>query len=406
MNVLVLNCGSSSLKFGLFEKTSDCSRLDGRAGGVIGKIGGDATYALKMKQAGTCGGMANIPDHENAIQFVLNWLTSGECSTERKDLAHRIDGVGHRVVHGGSSFSRPVRIEDATIGEIESYNDLAPLHNPVSIRGIRAARSILGQSIPMVAVFDTSFHATIPEHAHFYAIPYELSSKYRIKRYGLHGTAHRYMSLRYGEVTSTRPEEVNVITIQLGNGSSITALRGGKSIDTSMGFTPLEGLVMGTRCGDVDPAVICFLARKERLSIEEIDILLNFKSGLLGVSGHSNDMSKLLDRGKLPSQFRSRLAVDMFCYRVRKYIGAYLAALGGAKAVVFGGGIGENSPLIRAKICEGMEWAGLKLDHEANAAVVGSEGRITSEESTLHVYVIPVDEERLIAEDTIATLAQ
>lgn len=403
MKVLVLNCGSSSLKFRLFEKTPDSNYL-GRSRGVIKRIGSDAAYELETMGAGPCFGTAVIRDHEHAIRFVLNWLTSDEYSIERRVLNYDIDVVGHRVVHGGNRFAGPALIDDFTIAEMESLNDLAPLHNPVSIRGIRASRTILGTAIPMVAVFDTSFHATIPEHAAFYALPYELSSKYGIKRYGFHGTAHRYMGLRYSEVSSTPSEETKIITIQLGNGSSIAALRGGKSIDTSMGFTPLEGLIMGTRSGDVDPAIISFLARKELLTSEEIDALLNFKSGLLGVSGYSNDMSKLLDRAQLPSEFRSRLAVNMFCYRVRKYIGSYLAALGGAEAIIFGGGIGENSPRVRAKICEGMEWCGLKLDHVRNAAAVGVEDRITSDDAVLHSYVIPVDEEMLIAQDTVAIL--
>jgi acetate kinase len=250
----------------------------------------------------------------------------------------------------------------------------------------------------MVAVFDTSFHHMLPDYATTYAIPFELALRHKIRRYGFHGIAHRYLTLRYAEITQMAEERVNIVTLHLGNGCSATAIRGGKSVDTSMGFTPLEGLVMGTRSGDLDPAVVGFLSKKERLAVAEVEALLNERSGLLGISGRSNDMRDLLERA--PSDARSRLAVEIFCYRARKYLGAYLAVLGGAQAVIFSGGIGENSPEVRAKICEGMEWCGLRLDSELNGRIRGLEGEISTVDAKIRVFVIPADEEKLIAQDT------
>lgn len=405
MKILVINCGSSSLKFRMFL-TSPEGGFVTRSQGVIKRIGADAAFDFQTDESGRCVGADIIRNHDEAVRFVLNWLTSGDLCVEKRILAHDIDAVGHRVVHGGSRFTGPTVLDNGTIEEIAGLNDLAPLHNPVSVDGIRAARSILGKSVPMVVVFDTGYHSDIPEHASLYAIPYELSRKHRIKRYGPHGIAHRYMALRYSEITSTPFEQTNVITMQLGNGSSITAVRGGKHVDTSMGFTPLEGLIMGTRSGDIDPAVLFFLARKEGMLPAEMDRLLNFKSGLLGISGLSNDMGKILDRAAQGDGARARLAVEMFCYRVRKYIGAYLAVLGGAQAVVFGGGIGENSPVVREKICQGMEWCGLEIDTELNGAAIGTEGPVSAANARICAYTIPVDEEMLIARETFALVSK
>lgn len=405
MKILVLNCGSSSLKFQIIEKIpEDAYRKLSR--GNIRCIGGEATFDFQISGGSPNSGKISARDHEDAVRFVFNWLSSGEHSFSGSEMSYDIDAVGHRVVHGGTRFTAPVLIDNGVIGEIESLNDLAPLHNPVCVKGIRATRSILGDSVPMVAVFDTAFHHTIPEYASTYALPHEISIKHRIRRYGFHGTAHRFLAERYSEITSSPIGHSKVITLQLGNGCSVTATKNGKSVDTSMGFTPLEGLVMGTRSGDLDPAIIFYLARKERLDVTTIDTLLNKQSGLLGISGYSNDMSELLERAQISDEHRVRLAVDIFCYRVRKYIGSYLAALEGADAIVFSGGIGENSPLVREMICRGMEWSGLKLDTGRNAATVGADGRISSDDATIHAYVISVDEELLIARDTVDVLSR
>jgi acetate kinase len=307
--------------------------------------------------------------------------------------------VGHRVVHGGDRFATSVLIDDEVIAAIEGLNELAPLHNPACVSGIRAARAVLGPAVPMVAVFDTAFHQTLPDYASVYAIPYDLTVRHGIRRYGFHGIAHRYVTLRYSEITATPWDRVNIITLHLGNGCSASAIRGGRSVDTSMGFTPLEGLVMGTRSGDLDPALVGYLARQEGVPTLEVEAWLNERSGLLGVSGRSNDMRALVEH--VQEDARARLAIELFCYRARKYIGAYLAALGGADAVVFSGGIGENSPFVRARICDGLSWCGLTLDPDHNAATLGTEGRISSDDARLHAHVIPVDEELLIAEDTV-----
>ena len=288
---------------------------------------------------------------------------------------------------------------------IEDCIDLAPLHNPGNVKGIVAARDIFGPGLPQVAVFDTAFHQTLPERAYLYALPYQLYRRHRLRRYGFHGTSHRYVAYRYRQLRSLAPEKTNIITLHLGNGCSAAAIREGKSVDTSMGLTPLEGLVMGTRAGDLDAAILDFIASKEGLSIQEVESLLNKQSGLLGISGLTNDMRELLDEAHEHNDRRAWLAIDLFCYRARKYIGAYLAALGGADALVFTGGIGENSAEIRRRICEGLEWLGLEIDADRNAAMLsGREGPISREGSRLGAYVIPTDEELLIARDTVRTV--
>jgi len=285
---------------------------------------------------------------------------------------------------------------------IDRCIDLAPLHNPMNIKGIQAAREVLGPGLPQVAVFDTAFHQTLPEHAYLYALPYQLYRRHRIRRYGFHGTSHRYVAYRYRLLRNLAREATNVITLHLGNGCSVAAIRKGDSIDTSMGLTPLEGLVMGTRSGDIDPAIVDFISVKEGLSAHEVDTLLNKQSGLLGISGLTNDMRELLDEAHENNDRRARLAIEIFCYRARKYIGAYLAASGGADAVIFTGGVGENSAEVRAKICAGLEWFGLELDSDLNAAHHdGREGLISKGGSRLAAYVIPTDEELLIARDTV-----
>jgi acetate kinase len=306
--------------------------------------------------------------------------------------------VGHRVVHGGEKFSESVMIDDDVLAEIERCVELAPLHNPASVEGIRAARAFFGTAKPQVAVFDTAFHHTLPEQAYLYAVPYRLYEQYRVRRYGFHGTSHRYVAHRYRVLRGLGREQTNIISLHLGNGCSAAVICRGKSADTSMGMTPLEGLIMGTRSGDIDPALISLIAEKERIPAQDVEKLLNTQSGLLGVSGISGDMRTLTQHRGDP---KARLAVEMFCYRARKYIGAYLAAVGGADAIVFTGGIGENSAEVRARICAGLEFAGLTIDAGKNEAHGSGDRQISTDASTLAAYCIHADEELLIARDTV-----
>jgi acetate kinase len=394
MNVLVLNCGSSTLKFQLIEIGPEASGEEKLAGGIVDRIG-DAASCRFQEQGGALEERSlAVADHDAAARLVVDWLRS------KPDL-HRIDAVGHRVVHGGDRFSASVVIDDDVITIFEALCDLAPLHNPGAVSGIRAARKILGDAVPMVAAFDTSFHHTISDHAAIYAIPYELSQKHQIRRYGFHGLAHQFDLARYAELNGKQAAEVSAVTLHLGNGCSGTAIRNGRSIDTSMGFTPLEGLVMGTRSGDLDPALVSYLARKEKVDAAEIEDWLNHRSGLLGLSGLSNDMRELT--AGYNTDPRARLAIDVFCYRARKYVGAYFAALeGAAEALIFSGGIGENSALVRREICRGMEWCGLTLDDTMNAKVSGCDGRISARNSERQIFVIHTDEEALIAREVAA----
>lgn len=396
MKVLVFNCGSSTLKFQLVEVShlgAAGPKTRSLARGLVDRIGENATCSFARAGGEPRREPVAIDDHEQAVEEVLGWLARGQDGAPLE-----LDAVGHRVVHGGDRFRTSVLIDDEVVAALDELSALAPLHNPACVSAIRAAREILGASMPMVAAFDTSFHHTVPDHAATYAIPYELVLRHKIRRYGFHGLAHRYLALRYAELTQRPEDEVDIVTLHLGNGCSATAIRGGRSVETSMGFTPLEGLVMGTRSGDLDPAIIGFLSRKERLSVAEVEALLNERSGLLGISGRSKDMRELLQRA--PSDGRSRLAVEIFCHRARKYVGAYLAVLGGASALIFSGGIGENSPEVRAQISAGMEWCGLRLDPELNQSRIGTEGLISPATAKLPAYVIPVDEERVIALET------
>jgi acetate kinase len=311
------------------------------------------------------------------------------------------------VVHGGERFSNSVLITEEVLRGIEDGIDLAPLHNPENIAGITAARASLGAGVPQVAVFDTAFHQTLPAHAYLYALPYQLYRRHRIRRYGFHGTSHRYVAYRYRTLRGIPREATNVITLHLGNGCSIAAIREGDCIDTSMGLTPLEGLVMGTRSGDVDASVVDFIGAKEGLSATEVESLLNKQSGLLGISGLTDDMRELLAEAHEHNDRRARLAIEIFCYRARKYIGAYLAAMNGADAIVFTGGIGENSSKVRADICGGLAWLGIELDPERNTAhSAGLEGLISADASRVAVYVIPTNEELLIARDTVRVVSR
>lgn len=409
MNVLVLNCGSSSVKFQLIA--TDLERIaqdsDERlAHGIIERIGGAGVITLTAKGRAPQRSAAPVRDTRAAVEMILRWVISDESGVSAVSSVADVDAVGHRVVHGGERFTRSVLITDEVLRGIEDCIDLAPLHNPANIDGIAAARTSLGAGVPQVAVFDTAFHQTLPEYAYLYALPYQLYRRHRIRRYGFHGTSHRYVAYRYRTLRGIPRESTNIITLHLGNGCSIAAIRAGDSIDTSMGLTPLEGLVMGTRSGDLDPSIVDFVASKEGLSAREVETLLNKQSGLLGISGLTDDMRELLDEAHEKNDRRARLAIEIFCYRARKYIGAYLAAMNGADAIVFTGGIGENSPEVRAAICEGLSWLGVDLDPERNAAhTAAREGPISAETSRVSVYVIPTNEELLIARDTVRVVS-
>jgi acetate kinase len=408
MNVLVLNAGSSSLKFQVISTDVDRIKRDDDkrvCRGQVERIGGEAIITIQKHKDATQKSTAPIRDVSAALDYLLRWLMSEHSGIEEIRGPGDVHAVGHRVVHGGEVFHESALITDAVLKDIEDCIDLAPLHKPHNVKAIRAVREVFGTQLPQVAVFDTAFHTTISESAYLYAIPYHLYRRHRIRRYGFHGTSHRYVAYRYRALRGLTREQTHVVTLHLGNGCSAAAIREGRSVDTSMGLTPLEGLVMGTRSGDLDPAIVNLMATKEGLSTNEVETLLNTQSGLLGISGLTNDMRVLEEELKEHEDRRVRLAIEVFCHRARKYIGAMLASMGGADAVVFTAGIGENAPEIRARICEGLEWAGLKLDKDRNRQTVGREGQISTDDSTLHAFAIPTDEELLIARDTVRTIA-
>ena len=399
MIVLVLNSGSSSLKVCLLDMSEGAPQGDPKPrrtllSGVVKEIGGKSTLHLSTEGGAASKKTQSVSDHSSAIRWMFEYLNA----------LPRVEVVGHRVVHGGERFSQSVVIDEAVLAEIEALIELAPLHNPASLAGIRGAREVLGSAIPMVAVFDTAFHHDLPSSARAYALSQELASRHHIRRYGFHGIAHASLAAGYAEFTGRTLEKDRLITLQLGNGCSMTAIAGGKSVETSMGFTPLEGLVMGTRSGDLDPSIVSYLCEREKVEATEVERWLNEQSGLLGVSGRTNDMRELEAAAQAHDE-RAAFAIELFCYRARKYMGAYLAVLGGADAIVFGGGIGENSPTIRARICAGMEWCGLLLDAERNKAVVhlppGSAARISHDGATVAAYVVADDEETWIARETV-----
>ena len=404
MNILVLNSGSSTLKFQLIATDKDRIRenADQRiCKGEIERIGGEAIVSVQIGSQAKNVFTAPLIDLPAALDFLVRWIASERSGVSEVQSAADIHAVGHRVVHGGERFSESAVITDEVLKGIEACIELAPLHNPNNLKCIQAARRIFGPKVPQVAVFDTAFHHSIPEHAYLYAVPYHLYRRHQIRRYGFHGTSHRYVAYKYRVLTNKTREETNIITLHLGNGCSAAAIRKGHPVDTSMGMTPLEGLVMGTRSGDVDPAVVNLIATKEGLTTNEVESLLNTQSGLLGISGLTNDMRVLQQELKEYEDRRVRLAIEVFCYRAKKYIGAYLACMGGADAIVFTGGIGENSCDVRARICDGLEWLGLKLDKEKNEQAIGKEQRISTDDSRLQAFVIPTDEELLIARDTV-----
>jgi acetate kinase len=403
VNVLVLNCGSSSLKFQLVD--TDLERAAAGtdrvlAKGAVDDIGGAGILALEVAGRPPVKESGDVLEHKIAVEKVVEWL----CREGSGVLASRKDihAVGHRVVHGGERFKASVRIDDAVLQGIEACFEMAPLHNPPNVKGYRAARELLGDEVPQVAVFDTAFHQTMAPAAYLYGIPYLLYERHGIRRYGFHGTSHRYVSRRLAALLQRRPDEdgLRLITCHLGNGCSVAAIRGGKSVDTSMGFTPLEGLVMGSRSGDLDPAILPHLMRKEELGSWEISALLNKHSGLLGVSGISNDMRTILEAEREGSA-RARLAVDVFCHRLKKYIAAYIGVLGGIDGIAFAGGIGENAAPVRARALEGLDALGLALDHRANDDARGREAEISPRGARVRAFVIPTNEEILIARDTL-----
>ena len=324
------------------------------------------------------------------------------------DSLGSIEAVGHRVVHGGDRYVESTLITEEVESGIDALSELAPLHNPACLAGIRGARAVLGSTVPMVAVFDTAFHRTMPEVARHYAIPTDLADRHHIRRYGFHGIAHASLANGYAVCTGTSLRQARIITLQLGNGCSVAAIAEGKSVETSMGFTPLEGLVMGTRSGDVDPSIVSYLSEREKVEPAEVERWLNERSGLLGLSGRSNDMRELLRVAEQEGDQRAEFAIDLFCYRVRKYLGAYLAVLGGADAIVFGGGIGENAPEVRKRICRNMEWCGMRIIQTAIDTAVGlnagSAAKISRDDSRPEVYVVAADEETWIAKETARCL--
>ncbi len=400
MLVLVVNCGSSSIKYQLFRMPE----REVLAKGLVERIGEEGSR-LKHEAGGEKHAVEQaVADHKAGMQLITNTLT--DPSVGVIGSLDEIGAVGHRVVHGGETYSGSVLIDEDVIHCIEDYADLAPLHNPPNLTGIREARAVLPKA-PMVAVFDTAFHQTLPKHAYLYALPYAFYEKYRIRRYGFHGTSHAYVTRRAAEMLGKPESEVNLITVHLGNGCSMAAVKNGQSVDTSMGLTPLEGLVMGTRCGDIDPAIFFYLlSRPEYDSYQEVDRVLNKQSGLLGVSGISNDMRTLEEKEEEGDE-RARLAIDIFAYRIRKYVGAYMAVLGRTDAICFMGGIGENGPIERGRALEGLEQLGIALDPEKNDATIrGTEGDIATPESHVRVLVVPTDEEGWIARETYEIAGQ
>jgi len=369
------------------------------ASGQIERIGGEAIITVTAAGKEAVRSVETIRDDAAAVEYVIGWLTSNASGVPITSVGD-IEAVGHRVVHGGEQFTHSTRVDDAVLRALDALIELAPLHNPHNLRGISAARAVLGPGVPQVAVFDTAFHHSLPESAYIYAIPYQFYRRYRVRRYGFHGTSHRYVAYRYRQITNRTREATKIITLHLGNGASACAIAGGQSVDTSMGFTPLEGLVMGTRSGDLDPAILDFVSAKEGMSLRDLDLMLNKQSGLLGISGLTADMRELLAEEAEHGDRRARLAIDIFCYRIKKYLGAYLAAMNGADAVIFAGGIGENSPDVRRRICNGLDWLGIEVDDARNNALVGAEGRIDAKGSRVELWVIPTDEELLIARDT------
>lgn len=393
MNVLVINCGSSSLKFQLINSESE----QVLAKGLCERIGIDGRLTYQPEGREKAVSEKAMPTHTEAIQFVIDALTDEKTGVVQS--LDEIGAVGHRVVHGGEKFTKSVVITDEVKAAIEECNDLAPLHNPANLIGINACQSLMPDT-PMVAVFDTAFHQTMPEKSYMYGLPYEYYDKYKVRRYGFHGTSHSFVSKRAAELAGKSYDSVKTIVCHLGNGASICAVENGKSVDTSMGLTPLEGLVMGTRSGDIDPAIMEFIAKKEGLDIAGLMNVLNKKSGVEGVSGVSSDFRDL-DNAADEGNNRAKIALEVFIYRVAKYVGAYAAAMNGVDVIAFTAGIGENAGNVRAGVCKYLSYLGIEIDEEANKKR-GEEITISTADSKVKVMVVPTNEELAIARDTVA----
>ena len=397
MKILVLNCGSSSIKYKLFDMDSK----EVMAQGGIERIGLQGSF---LKFALPNGEKVilerEIPEHTVGIEFVLETLTGEKygCISSLDDIT----AVGHRVVHGGEKFNSSVLITQDVVDQMVQCSELAPLHNPANLKGIYTISKLL-PNVPQVGVFDTAFHQTMPDYAYMYPLPYEMYTKYGVRRYGFHGTSHRYVSARACEFLGVKPEGQRIITCHIGNGGSITAVKDGKSIDTSMGLTPVEGLMMGTRVGDIDAGALTFIMEKEGQDATGLSDLVNKKSGVLGIFEVSSDMRELED-AVARGEERAQLAENMYFYRIKKYIGAYAAALGGVDIIVFTGGVGENQATCRAGVCQGLEYMGVKIDEPYNATIRGKETIISTADSKVKVVVIPTDEEFMIASDTMTIL--
>lgn len=394
MKILVLNSGSSSLKFQIFEMKN----ITVPASGIIEQIGEEQSHCrFKYSAAGSKETIIQkchaVADHQAAIKTMATLLRDTEVMP---DLNH-LDGIGHRVVHGGENFHEPIRIDQSVIDGIKKIISLAPLHNPANLTGIELAMQ-QAPDVPQAAIFDTAFHQTIPKHGFLYALPYELYTNHRIRRYGFHGTSHYYVAKLAAEFMGKQLENINLITLHLGNGASATAIKNGRSVDTSMGLTPLEGLIMGTRCGDLDPAILFYLARETDMDIDDLDTLLNKNSGLKGICGY-NDM-RTITRRAAEGDKQALLALKMFCLRIKKYIGSYLAVLGGADGIVFTGGIGENAPQVREMACQGLEQLGIAVDSASNFNAGHGISAINTPESRIRILIIPTDEEFEIAVQT------
>lgn len=396
MKVLVLNCGSSSIKYKLF----DMDQKEVIAQGGIEKIGLEGSFLKFTLPSGEKVVLEkDIPEHTVGVEFILDTLVSPEYGAIKS--LDEINAVGHRMVHGGEKFSKSVLLTQEVLDAFVACNDLAPLHNPANLKGVNAISATL-PNVPQIGVFDTAFHQTMPEYAYLYAVPFELYKKYGIRRYGFHGTSHRYVSQRVCEFLGVKPEGLKIITCHIGNGASIAAVKDGKCVDTSMGLTPLEGLMMGTRCGDIDAGAVTFIMDKEGLDTAGISDLLNKKSGVAGLRNGASDMRDL--EAAVAAGDKEAIMVDkMYNYRIKKYIGAYAAAMGGVDIIVFTGGVGENQYTCRAAVCDGLEFLGVKMDFEKNK-VKGQELVVSTPDSRVKVVVIPTDEELMIASDTIAIL--
>ena len=396
MKILVLNCGSSSIKYKLF----DMDKNDVIAQGGIEKIGMKGSFLkLTDKDGNKVVIEKEIPEHTVGVKFIFEVLTGSQYGVIKS--LDEINAVGHRMVHGGEKFNKSVILTPDVLEAFAACNDLAPLHNPANLKGVNAVSELL-PNVPQVGVFDTAFHQTMPDYAYLYAIPYELYQKYGVRRYGFHGTSHRFVSGEICKYLGIKAEGSKIITCHIGNGGSITAVKDGKSVDTTMGLTPLEGIMMGTRSGDIDAGAVTFLMEKEGLDSTGMSNLLNKESGLLGISGASSDMREVTASMEAGNE-RAALAKKMYAYRIKKYIGAFAAAMGGVDVVVFTGGVGENRHEVREAVCEGLEFLGIKLDKEQNAKIMfGKDGIISTADSKVKVVVLPTDEELMIAQDTMA----